>query len=1232
MTGTATSDMEMTLPNILDDLTVRFLLNLPRSELQSIPRLCFQVEEAQWFYEDFIRPLAATASTPLPSLPLRQFCLALFQHCPLLSGFTDAEHVAAYEEFLAYKVRVPVRGAILMDEACERVVLVKGWKKGSSWSFPRGKINKDERDLDCAVREVYEETGFDVRAAGLVGQDDKEADEDVKYIDVIMREQHMRLFVFRGVPLDTVFEPQTRKEISKIAWYNVKDLPGFKKQKHAQDQANQANKFYMVAPFLGPLRKWISVQRKKDVARDARAASMPVSMPAVAGEDEDMETQARASAVPMNEAPPTVDKSEELRRLMGIGTVPAIQPQPPSFEPASTSNLANANDGQSSHLLSLLQGSAQPKSAIPQTPLDQIDQAFPPQEPISPHPRHPRHPNMQGFQQGVPDFAFSPQRLHAQGMPPHQSRNFSVPAMLGQQSMRPTPPPGLQAQGQHAQHPLQSGLPAWLQPQLTQRPQPQPPQQLHEPQQQQQNFPGPIPQPTPPFAIPQRQPIQPPQLGAQMATHSMLQHPPSQAHTPTAADATMPSTQQLHQHPQRPLNAPFVGLQDPHAAQGPYGARDAHVAIQAGPAVPKAGELPMPKLNAHSMGLLEALKSGGGKSGLGANAGQPGVARKPSTQHQNALLELFRRPSQPADESNSAMASKPEEAREQAVSPTPADFVIRPAEGNKERRTTLAEITRTLPARMKPKSPQPGPAQQAPRQQPQQSAQRPPMTAATPSEAHPSQATEPGKQLFDPSQPQHFVRASDEAGKPAQGAPDPQIKIMQRQAPHAAQQQQQQQQPPPPPPHRASPKPGKALNKSGRGQENGTPVSSKQQAQPAFKILQRPGSATPGEQTGTQSPAPAPMQPSAQPAASSGPAKAKPASEKNSRRSQPPPQPPQVLKRPESVDPTTVQKAAEFVEEKRPSVEAAAEGDKREQLLALFGQSKPAATSADTAAVSPTPMKDEGVASPSLTPRSMAPQKAREQEGFAVGKEDKKKNELLELFAGPRMGDEEDAAATPTAAAAPVDSAAAQSRRESAAQAKDGLMSLLNSPTQSSAATSMPPPAPMIAPSRQSSRQPPTISTTYAPQQQQQRQQAPQHARHQTPQNALLDLFTRPAPLSGAGSGPSHQQHQSKDSIPGTPISPFALGTPVSKTSFHQTRDGNPFLSGLQHVPDHGNGFPHGTVNDGFRRESNAMMENGNGGGSRSASRAGGSATPTGDNNKEFLLGFLNGVVKKAGG
>lgn len=90
----------------------------------------------------------------------------------------------------------------------DHVLLVKGWKKNASWSFPRGKINKDEKDLDCAIREVYEETGFDVASSPL------EVNENVKFIEVTMREQHMRLYVFRGVPIDTPFQPRTRKEIS----------------------------------------------------------------------------------------------------------------------------------------------------------------------------------------------------------------------------------------------------------------------------------------------------------------------------------------------------------------------------------------------------------------------------------------------------------------------------------------------------------------------------------------------------------------------------------------------------------------------------------------------------------------------------------------------------------------------------------------------------------------------------------------------------------------------------------------------------------------------------------------------------------------------------------------------------------------------------------------------------------------------------------------------------------
>jgi mRNA-decapping enzyme subunit 2 len=247
----------------LDDLCVRFIINLPEEDLSSVPRICFQVEEAQWFYEDFIRPLDPS----LPSMSLRNFCLRIFQHCPLLSVFSADNHMRAFEEFLTYKTRVPVRGAIMLNEAMDSVVLVKGWKKSANWSFPRGKINKDEDDLDCAVREVYEETGYDLREAGLVPPDG-----EVHYIEMTMREQQMRLYIFRDIPMDTHFEPRTRKEISKIQWYRLSELPAFRKkgQHEAQgggDAAANANKFYMVAPFLVRLKKWVAEQKKRDMQK-----------------------------------------------------------------------------------------------------------------------------------------------------------------------------------------------------------------------------------------------------------------------------------------------------------------------------------------------------------------------------------------------------------------------------------------------------------------------------------------------------------------------------------------------------------------------------------------------------------------------------------------------------------------------------------------------------------------------------------------------------------------------------------------------------------------------------------------------------------------------------------------------------------------------------------------------------------------------------------------------------
>ncbi|KAL5122839.1 mRNA-decapping enzyme subunit 2 [Glycine soja] len=228
---------------LLDDLCSRFVLNVPKEDLQSFERILFLVEYAHWFYEDN----SVENNPSLKSLNLKEFTSLLFNSCDVLKPYV-AHIDDIFKDFTSYKVRVPVTGAIILDETYERCLLVKGWK-GSSWSFPRGKKSKDEEDHACAIREVMEETGFDV--SKLLNKDE--------YLEVIFGQQRVRLYIIAGVKDDTAFAPLTKKEISEIAWHRLDEL------QPASDEVISRSitglKLYMVAPFLASLKSWISTHQ-----------------------------------------------------------------------------------------------------------------------------------------------------------------------------------------------------------------------------------------------------------------------------------------------------------------------------------------------------------------------------------------------------------------------------------------------------------------------------------------------------------------------------------------------------------------------------------------------------------------------------------------------------------------------------------------------------------------------------------------------------------------------------------------------------------------------------------------------------------------------------------------------------------------------------------------------------------------------------------------------------------
>ncbi|KAI4370660.1 hypothetical protein MLD38_018985 [Melastoma candidum] len=225
---------------LLDDLCSRFVLNVPKEDLQSFERILFLVEYAHWYYEDN----SVENDPSLKSLSLKEFTRLIFNSCEILRPYV-AHIDDIFKDFTSYKFRVPVTGAIILDESYQRCLLVKGWK-GPSWSFPRGKKNKDEEDHTCAIREVIEETGFDI--SNLLNEDE--------YIEMVFGQQRVRLYVITGVKEDTPFVPQTKKEIREIAWHRVDELQPIG-DNAVISHGITGLKLYMVAPFLSSLRSWI---------------------------------------------------------------------------------------------------------------------------------------------------------------------------------------------------------------------------------------------------------------------------------------------------------------------------------------------------------------------------------------------------------------------------------------------------------------------------------------------------------------------------------------------------------------------------------------------------------------------------------------------------------------------------------------------------------------------------------------------------------------------------------------------------------------------------------------------------------------------------------------------------------------------------------------------------------------------------------------------------------------
>ncbi|CAG9804498.1 unnamed protein product [Chironomus riparius] len=236
--------------HILDDLSSKFLINLPDAEKNDLIRLFFQIELAHWFFLDFY---CTQEENSIYSCGIKQFALCIFEHIPFLNHHSHNLNTLL-DEWRSYKMSVPTYGAILLTADLKNCLLVQSFFAKNSWSFPKGKVNENEDPCKCAVREVYEETGYD--CSQLISEIDFIEGQTSNY-------QYTRLYVVKNVPIETKFCPRTRNEIKDCSWFTVDELPTTRSDDgYFKDQRKiRANSFYMILPFISKLKHWIANER-----------------------------------------------------------------------------------------------------------------------------------------------------------------------------------------------------------------------------------------------------------------------------------------------------------------------------------------------------------------------------------------------------------------------------------------------------------------------------------------------------------------------------------------------------------------------------------------------------------------------------------------------------------------------------------------------------------------------------------------------------------------------------------------------------------------------------------------------------------------------------------------------------------------------------------------------------------------------------------------------------------
>nr|CAD2189870.1 unnamed protein product [Meloidogyne enterolobii] len=180
-------------------------------------RVCFHIELAHWFYLDIYCPdNAEPPAENCKKVGFHQFVRQVFYKCDYLDKWRTSIDMII-DAFRQYKSSVPTYGVIMLDPTLNYVLLVQGYYASTnSWGFRKERSMKENCQLNVLFVKPLKKSVLNSKEYLL---------DKVRPLQSFVGETLVRLYIATDVPMDFHFKPHLRKEIRKISWFSVWDLP-----------------------------------------------------------------------------------------------------------------------------------------------------------------------------------------------------------------------------------------------------------------------------------------------------------------------------------------------------------------------------------------------------------------------------------------------------------------------------------------------------------------------------------------------------------------------------------------------------------------------------------------------------------------------------------------------------------------------------------------------------------------------------------------------------------------------------------------------------------------------------------------------------------------------------------------------------------------------------------------------------------------------------------------------